>query len=224
MPHKRYLNDYFCGWHPGSPSRGELYNDDPRLGDARMCGTTASLCGIQSAMDNGDRAALDQAIRLDVMLHAYMFTLSGIPVLYAGDEIAQLNDNAYHDDPIKAGDSRYLHRGNMNWEAAARRADPDTVEGRVFQAVRKLERIRESIRVFDGEADTWIIDTGDDRVLGIGRYRAGQKLISLFNFGDCEIIVHLGEAGDYVDLCTGEPRGAYAVAVGPKDFAWLLNE
>ena len=39
---------------------------------------------------------------MDVMLHAYMFMQSGIPVLYSGDEIGQLNDYAYRDDPDKA--------------------------------------------------------------------------------------------------------------------------
>ena len=47
--HKKYLNDYFTGKWPGSGGRGELYNDDPRLGDARLCGTTASLCGVEAA-------------------------------------------------------------------------------------------------------------------------------------------------------------------------------
>ena len=133
VPHKRFLNDWFCGRFPGSDSRGELYNDDPRLGDARLCGTTASLCGVQAALERNDPAALDLALRLDIMLHAYMFTLSGIPVLYAGDEIAQLNDDGYRGDPIKAGDSRYLHRGDMDWDKAERRADPAAPEGRVFR-------------------------------------------------------------------------------------------
>ena len=224
VPHKRFLNDYFCGRIPGSPSRGELYNDDPRLGDARMCGTTASLCGIQTALESGDDAALELAIRLDVMLHAYMFTLSGIPVLYAGDEIGQLNDNSYRDDPIKAGDSRYLHRGDMNWQNAEKRGDGGTVEGRIFQSVTRLGQLRRRYQVFDGAADTWLIDTGDDRVLGIGRYRDGEKLLALFNFGDREVILHLGETDPYTDLWTGEPRGASAVALAPKDFAWLFTD
>ncbi|MBR1560453.1 MAG: amylosucrase [Clostridia bacterium] len=224
VPHKRYLNDWFCGWFPGSPSRGELYNDDPRLGDARMCGTTASLCGIQTALERGDAEALELAVRLDVMLHAYMFTLSGIPVLYAGDEIAQLNDDAYHDDPIKSGDSRYLHRGDMDWDNAAKRKDPTAVEGQVFGAIRRLEALREEKRVFFGSADTWVVDTGDDRVLGIGRYLNGEKLIALFNFGDREVIVRLGETDPYTDLWTGKPRGAWAVALKPKDFAWLYTD
>ena len=47
VAHKKYLNDFFTGKIPDSFGRGELYNDDPRLGDARLCGTTASLCGIE---------------------------------------------------------------------------------------------------------------------------------------------------------------------------------
>lgn len=53
-----------------------------------------------------------------VMLHAYMFMQSGIPVLYSGDEIGQLNEEADHADRNKAEDSRYLHRGKMGWSAA----------------------------------------------------------------------------------------------------------
>jgi len=40
------------------------------------------------------------------MLHAYMLTQSGIPVIYSGDEIAQLNDESYHTDPDKKADIR----------------------------------------------------------------------------------------------------------------------
>ena len=87
VPHKKFLNDFLTGKWPGSPARGELYNDDPRLGDARLCGTTASLCGIEAGCKG--EADLAIAINWDIMLHAFMFTLSGIPVLYSGDEIAQ---------------------------------------------------------------------------------------------------------------------------------------
>ena len=221
VAHKKYLNDFFTGVFPGSWSHGELYNNDPRLGDARLCGTTASLCGVEKALEDGDEAALDLALRRDITLHALILALSGVPVLYSGDEIAQLNDNGYHADPLKAGDSRYLHRGDMDWDKAERRADPAAPEGRVFRAIRKMKDLRESNRVFYGGADTWIIDTGDDRVLGIGRYYQGQKLLALFNFADREVILHLGENEPYTDLWTGKPRGASAVALPPKDFAWL---
>ena len=200
VPHKKFLNDYLTGRWPGSPARGELYNDDPRLGDARLCGTTASLCGIEAARYEKDGEKLQWALRLDIALHAFMFTLSGIPVLYSGDELVQENDYSYHDDPLKAPDSRYLHRGKMKWENAEKRFDPETPEGQLFSAIRKMEALRADHRVFDGQADVWITDTGDDTILGIGRYYQGEKLLAFFNFSAFERTIVSREDGVFYDL------------------------
>ena len=223
VPHKKYLNDYLTGKWPGSPSRGELYNDDPRLGDARLCGTTASLCGIESAEANQDPAAMERAIRKDIMLHAFMFSLSGIPVLYSGDEIAQLNDNAYHDDPLKKEDSRYLHRGNLDWEKAKLRTDNSTPEGNIFSAIRRLEIIRGEHAAFDTKADTWLLDSGNDHVLGIGRYYRGEQVLALFNFDDNDQIAWLKDPKIYTDLMNGEELDAGAVSIPAGGFRWLLH-
>ena len=85
VAHKRYLNDWFTGKFPGSDARGELYNDDPRLGDARLCGTTASLCGLETAEYEGDPFKRERAVACDLTLHAWMLSQSGIPVIYSGD-------------------------------------------------------------------------------------------------------------------------------------------
>ena len=202
--HKQYLNDYFQGYAGESTSRGELYNADPVTGDARFCGTTASMCGIEKAGFEQDEAAMERAVRMDLMLHAYMFMQSGIPVLYSGDEIGQVNDYTYKEDPNKAADSRYIHRGAMNWKLAENRKDPDTVEGKMFQGLAQLEQIRRSEKVFMTEADTWTIETWDDAVLCIGRYFEGEKLIGLFNFSEYDRTAWIKEAdGEYVDLLTG---------------------
>ena len=221
VAHKKFLNDYLTGKWPGSPARGELYNDDPTLGDARLCGMTASLCGVESARQEQDRAKLDWALRLDIMLHAYMFTLSGIPVLYSGDEIAMENDYGYHDDPMKAADSRYLHRPAMDWEKAELRRDPETPEGRVFGAIRKMEELRRQHRVFDTKADIWLVNTGDDGVLGIGRYFRGEKLVGLFNFSENEKPLYIDELGDFRDLMTGEQKYKYSLSIPSGGFLWL---
>ena len=222
VAHKKFLNDYLTGQWQGSPARGELYNNDPKLGDARLCGTTASLCGVEAARKLGSERLLDWALRVDEMLHAYMFTLSGIPVLYSGDEIARENDYTYHDDPLKADDSRYLHRGDMDWAAAEKRNDPASPEGRLFQAIRRLEGLRAGHRVFDGAADTWLVNTGSDQVLGIGRYYRGEKLIALFNFGEREARTNLNELGEYTDLISGEAVDKRAVVTPIGGFRWLL--
>ena len=222
VSHKRYLNDYLTGNWYGSPARGELYNNDPRLGDARLCGTTASLCGVESARHEHNGFKLDWALRLDVMLHAYMFTLSGIPVLYSGDEIGQENDYSYHLDPLKADDSRFLHRGNMDWQAAEERRDPATVPGKIFPALRQLEELRLRHRVFDAAADVWLLLTGDDAVLGIGRYYQGEKLAALFNFSDGERRIPVNTPGSFTDLITGEAVDKTGVLLQPGGFAWLI--
>ncbi|MCR4887398.1 MAG: alpha-amylase family protein [Clostridiales bacterium] len=223
VPHKKYLNDYLTGKWPGSPARGELYNDDPRLGDARLCGTTASLCGIEAARESGDRQAMARAIQLDETLHAFMFTLSGVPVLYSGDEIGQENDGAYHGDPLKREDSRYLHRGNMDWKKAEKRTKKTTVEGKLFSALQKMERIRAEHPAFDTEADTWLLDTGSDHVLGIGRYYRGEKLLALFNFADGEETAWIKDRETYTDLMDLTETDAGAVRVPAGGFRWLLH-
>ena len=223
VPHKKYLNDYLTGRWKGSPARGELYNDDPRLGDARLCGTTASLCGLQAARESGNPEEMERAIRLDGMLHALMFTLSGIPVLYSGDEIGQENDESYHDDPLKREDSRYLHRGNMDWDKAERRKQPGTAEERVFSGIRRMEELRREHPAFHTEADTWLPETGSDRVIAIGRYNQGEQLLALFNFGDADETVKLYDPNEYTDLMDGRCGDAGEVTVPGGGFRWLLH-
>ena len=220
--HKQFLNDYLTGVWYGSPARGELYNNDPRLRDARLCGTTASLCGLESGRYEHNHAKIEWAARLDTMLHAYMFTLSGIPVLYSGDEIGQENDYTYHEDPLKASDSRYLHRGKMNWDAAAERFNPESVEGRLFSSLVFLEKLRAAHRVFEAGADVWLLLTGDDAVLGIGRYCRGEKLAAFFNFAENERWTPINTPGRFNDLLTGEQVDQGGVLLPPGGFAWLI--
>ena len=175
VAHKKYLNDYFRGL-TGSDARGELYNEDPVTGDARLCGTTASLCGLEGA----DR---EMAIRKDLMLHAMMLFQSGIPVLYSGDEIGQKNDWDYKLDPNKLQDSRYLHRGRMPW-ALTENLSEETVQGRIFHGLKKLEDLRRTSAAFSAQADFWTFDTGVNQVLGLGRWLEGQGVLGLFNFSD----------------------------------------
>lgn len=224
VEHKRFLNAYFRGYTDYSDARGELYNDDPRLGDARLCGTTASLCGIEAAEYERDTEKLDRAIRLDIMLHAFLLTQSGIPVLYSGDEIGQLNDYSYHENPLKWDDSRYLHRGDFRWDEAKKRKQTKSREGRIFKAIQKLEKLRSKHSVFDGAADTWIVETYNDAVLGIGRYYKGEKLIALFNFSPFYQTAWIDEPEDYKDMLTNKKREAKAVEIPNHDFVWLVTK
>ena len=220
--HKQYLNDYFRGYAGYSNSRGVLYNEDPVTGDARFCGTTASMCGIEKASYQHDKEALEKAIRMDVMLHAYMFMQSGIPVLYSGDEIGQLNDYAYRDDPDKAPDSRYVHRGAMNWEEAAKSSDQSTIPGQISSKLNQLEKLRKSEKAFMSNADTWTVETWDKSILCIGRYYDGDKIYGLFNFSEFDKTAWINERdGLYCDLLTGTLMEAAGVNIPAYGYMWL---
>ena len=221
VPHKKYLNDFFTGKTENSFAIGELYNDDPRLGDARLCGTTASLCGIERAGFAGDKAAQEKAVRLDLTLHAFMLSQSGLPVLYSGDEIGQLNDYSYKDDPEKASDSRYIHRGAFPWALAANRSIPGTLQNELFPALRRIEEARRSHSVFDAGVPFHTIDTQNRAVLGLVRENESEKFIGLYNFGGEWCTAYTGETGLYTDLVTGEAVDAGNVLLEPFGFRWL---
>ena len=225
VAHKRYLNDYFRGYTGSSNSRGELYNEDFVSGDARFCGTTASMCGIERALAEQNEPMLESAIQLDVMLHAYMFMQSGIPVLYSGDEIGALNDYSYKEDPDKAPDSRYIHRGKMDWDLAGLSSDPTTPAGKIFSRLSRLEEIRRQEKVFVSYADTWTLDTWQREILAIGRYYEGEKLIGLFNFSEHDRTAWINETdGMYVDLITGKEMEAKGVDIPAYGFFYLKKK
>lgn len=219
--HKRYLNDYFTGKIAGSISRGELYNDDPVTQDARFCGTTASMCGIEAAGFEGNAEKMQVAIQEDLMLHAYMLTQSGIPMLYSGDELGQVNDYSYKDDAEKASDSRYLHRGAFLWELADKRKDLSTVQGQLFQMLNRLEQIRRQENVFSQEAEVYTYDVHNDSILGILREYKGERFIALFNFSENEQTAWMQEEGIFRNLVNGEIVEVKDPVLKGYEFVWM---
>lgn len=219
--HKRYLNDYFTGKIADSISRGELYNDDPVTQDARFCGTTASMCGIEAAGFEGNAEKMQTAIQEDLMLHAYMLTQSGIPMLYSGDELGQVNDYSYKDDAEKASDSRYLHRGAFLWELADKRKDLSTVQGQLFQMLNRLEQIRRQENVFSQEAEVYTYDVHNDSILGILREYKGERFIALFNFSEREQTAWMQEEGIFRNLVNGEIVEVKDPVLKGYEFVWM---
>ena len=219
VAHKKFLNDYFTGRGYDSDSRGELYNDDPRLGDARLCGTTASLSGLEAGQYEANADKIDQAVSCDLMLHGYLLAQSGIPVLYSGDEIGQTNDYSYKNDPDKCADSRYLHRGNFPWDKVEKK---DPVAMKIFDALRHMEEIRASHDVFSGSANVYTIETGCASVLGIVREYAGHELRAFFNFSNMDQLIWTmpeEQADIYTDIISGKTLRELG-AVMPRYGCW----
>ncbi|HEY8599988.1 MAG TPA: amylosucrase, partial [Thermomicrobiales bacterium] len=178
--HRRFLNDFYTGRFPGSFARGLPFQENPRTGDARVTGTTASLAGLEAALLADDPRAIDLAIGRILLLYGLTILFGGIPLLSLGDELGQRNDYRYRLDPAQADDSRWVGRPRLDWHAAARRDDPTTIEGRLYAGFRRLIAIRRSHAAFGG-ALTEIIDTGNGHVFGYIRQGGDGRALVLAN-------------------------------------------
>ncbi len=225
VEHKKYLYTFFEGSFPGSYARGERYNYDPKTQDARSCGTTASLCGIEKGLYEGDEAQVAMGIRRDLMMHAAVMAMAGFPMLSSGDEIGQLNGYSYHDDPDRREDSRNLHRTPFSWDNAALRDRPGTVQQRLWDGLGQLERLRASQPAFGPGARVTTWDTHDPHILSLARRGAGAPLVCLFNFtGEPRTAWLDAMEGTFTDLITGEKGPCSRRELAPYQYCFLLGE
>ncbi len=186
--HRRFLTDFYIGRFPGSFARGLPFQEDPVTGDARISGTTASLCGLEKAQDEGDSDEQELAIRRILLLHGIIYTIGGIPLLYVGDELGMMNDYQYTQSTAKDGDSRWVHRPVFDWQRAELRKDPQSAAGRIYLGLLRLAQIRQQNLAFT-RADTEIMDAGNDQVFGYFRQHEDQNILVLANFSERQQIV-----------------------------------
>lgn len=215
--HRQFLNRFYTGRHEGTFARGVAFQENPVTGDARVTGTTASLAGIEA----GDPGGEDRVI----LAHALALSTGGIPLLYLGDEVAQLNDYSYADDPVRRGDTRWVHRGNRPRDAYARREDDTTPAGRVFRRLTKLISVRQQSPELAGN-DLIPFHTPHAAVVGYQRPGSTSTILVLANVGDAEVTI------DPLTL-SGFGRRAFdpvhdadvdldeGVTLRPHGFAWL---
>ena len=226
--HRWFLNRFFIGQHDSSFSRGRLFQHNPLTGDARICGTTASLCGLEKARFEGDDHQVEMAVRRILLLYSIIFTMGGIPLIYLGDEIGLQNDYDYENDPSKDGDERWMHRPAFDWKLAENRKDPETVEGRIFNGILKLSQIRKNNQAFH-ETRTEFVDVGNSHVFGYFRVYEGQSILCLANFNDYpeEIpatrLRQLGLRKTFTDIIEGKPIVATEkLVLEPLQFVAIL--
>lgn len=227
--HRRFLNQFYIGRFPGSFARGVPFQENPDTGDARVSGTLASLAGLEQAVRGGDAHQIDLAVGRILMLHSIILSIGGIPLIYLGDELGQLNDYRYADDPAKAEDSRWVHRPPMDWAWSADvRAHPETPHGRIYAGLVRLIQLRKALPALAGSAAE-IVETGNPHVFGYVRAGAGQRVLVLSNFSElpqavgADLVRMYGLAAHLTDLVGG---GDYAAAaplqLAPYQSVWLV--
>lgn len=173
--HRRFLNAFFVNRHPGSFARGVPFQDNPRTGDCRISGTTASLAGLESGREG--------AVERILLAYSIAMSTGGIPLIYLGDEVGQLNDYAYLNDPSKMDDSRWVNRPRCPEDKYAQRNDPATVAGQLYAGFRHLIQLRKSSEELAGGRAVGFF-TGNSRVLGYQRPGPASNILCLANFAD----------------------------------------
>ncbi|MEM8832239.1 MAG: cyclomaltodextrinase C-terminal domain-containing protein, partial [Cyanobacteria bacterium P01_G01_bin.19] len=225
--HRRFLTEFYTDRYEDSFAKGLTFQEKPN-GEARIVGTTASLCGLGKIDDNSDSAQIDLAIKRILLLHGIILTIGGIPLIYLGDELGTLNDYTYVESPEKAGDSRWVHRWAFNWQLAEQRKDSNSIPGRIYLGLLKLIQIRQHNRAFS-RAKTEFIDTGSDRIFGYFRHHQGQNVLVLANFSDRQETIAgkqlrwLGMRKILTDLVSGKTVSAVKeLILEPYQLAILL--
>ena len=175
--HRQFLNRFYVNRFAGSFARGVPFQDNPAIGDCRISGTAASLCGLEQ----GDPHAVARLL----LLYGVALSSGGIPLIYLGDEIGALNDSSYVNDPGKAGDSRWVHRPARDVARYTQRDDPTTDAGRIHSGLRRLITLRQHLPALQGGQLT-AVWTHNSSVLGYQRGDQASKLWVLGNFSEVE--------------------------------------
>ncbi len=225
--HRRFLNNYYVGRFSGSFARGLPFQENPSTGDARISGTLASLAGLEQALLAGDERLISLALRRIVLLHGIILSAGGLPLIYLGDEVAQLNDYTYAAEPAQADDSRWVHRPKTNWEQIERRHDPSVPEGQIFSELQRLIRLRKNNPAVCG-GDLQVIESGNPHLFGFIRNGGGQRLLVVANFAarqqpfESNRLRVYGPGYQFIDLVSGKTIAAdRTLMVEPYQILWL---
>jgi amylosucrase len=234
--HRKFLIDYYSGKFDDSHARGVLFGENEKTGDARISGTLASLVGLQYAIETGDPVATENSIKLILLFHSMILSFGGIPLLYYGDEIGTINDDSYVNDPIKASDSRWVHRHVIDWEKAELRHTSGTVEYSIFTALKRMIAVHKETGIFADFNNRDLIEVENPHLFVFERYdinRVSERVLVVANFDgksqnlDLDSLVSWGAPhyGQLVDLYTGQRPEIFknTLVVPGFSFYWLYE-
>jgi amylosucrase len=224
--HRQFLNSFYTGRFPGSFGRGLPFQENPKTGDCRISGTCASLAGLEKALREETEHEVELAIGRILLLYGIIMTIGGIPLLYLGDEIGTLNDYSYRNDPSKEHDSRWVHRPQTDWKKVELRKDPATIEGRVYQGLKSMIKLRKSEPIFNGH-EIEFIDCNNPHVFGFLRTHLGERLLVLANFNEsmqkipANLLRLYGLGYQFVDLMSEQETGIQDLELRPFQLVCL---
>jgi len=229
--HRRFLLDYYCQRLDWSPAKGAIFMYNPLTGDGRITGSAASLLGLEKALETGDAEAVQTSVRKIVLMHGIILGAEGIPLIYAGDEIATPNDYSYLKEADKADDSRWVNRPHQDWDLVATLGQSDNPRAEVFARIRALIGIRKQLPVLGAGGKTHLHTPGNDHLFVYERRSEDDGLLVVANFDakpqviNASWLARLGyiSEGSYHNLADDSRHAVHSglLEVAPYALMWL---
>ncbi len=232
--HRKFLLDYYSqklGW---SPSVGQIFMYNPKTGDGRITGSTASLLGLEKGMKTSDQQLTDEAIDKIIMLHGIILSYGGIPMIYAGDELGTTNDYTYLNEDDKRDDNRWLNRPIHNWEAAAAVTQRGGIQSTIYNRIKHLVSLRKNYSVLADHHLPILYEPNNSHVFVFERRgKSGDGLLIIANFDEMDQVIEgswingLGYVQDSKlnDLVSGDQikMNSGLLNLKPFDLLWLKS-
>ena len=98
-----------------------------------------------------------------------------------GEELGLLNDHSYLDEPERASDNRWMHRPQMDWDLAATRHQPGTLQARVYESIKRLGDVRRNLPSLHAVVESHAVQTPHSAVLVLTREHAAGDLVQIYN-------------------------------------------
>lgn len=234
--HRRFLLDYFTGNYKESIAKGVPFGRNLKTGDARISGSLASLVGLEVAIAKQDEDLINDSVKIILLLHSMMMSFGGIPLLYYGDEIGTLNDDAYLDDATKAHDNRWIHRPKLDWKKAELRHQHGTPEQRIFTNIQKLIAARKTIPAFADFNNRELVEVENEHLFVFVRYnydKPKEEVLVVANFDAKPQHLNMQSLGkrryeysQFRDLVTGDTPAVFKdeLVIPAYGFYWLTDQ
>ena len=225
--HRQFLNKYYTGQFDGSFATGVAFQQNPLTGDCRVAGQLASLAGLEQAVLLQNQQLEQAAINRIMLLHAIIFSIGGLPLLYLGDELGLTNDYSYLQDAAKKDDSRWVNRVAVHDDTLAQAEQADTLAGQIYQRLQLLIQKRQQLSLL-GTGHTRILAGNNPHLLVFVREQADAALWVLANFSEQPQPQSLAALGMphsvYQDQLTGRQLTDQVITLAPYQVLWLQQQ
>jgi amylosucrase len=222
--HRRFLNQFYTGRYEGSFASGIAFGENPSTGDCRVCGSLASLCGLEKAIGENDASQEAIAVKRILLVHSIILSIGGIPLLYAGDELGLTNDYSFRNDSSKAHDERWVQRIGVSDEQIIQSPHPV-----ISQGLDQLIQTRQRYGIFGG-SQTHFIDAPNEHCFAYLRINESAKLLCVVNFSEFDLHLDSGflsvlETPNCVDLISNNRVDCTQTnKIGTYQSMWLYVE